>query len=111
MDRCNDLCTKASTGTCALCDALAERDRFERFWFKGGLLIDGVRTLKRGLVRLQDQSKTPGLWLCPIPRVGGRHPDVVREAHKQCSETLNKTMLTFISIAFFIMLNHYCLPR
>jgi hypothetical protein len=31
--RCNKLCTKASTGQCALCDKLAERERFERpFW-------------------------------------------------------------------------------
>jgi hypothetical protein len=45
-ERCNELCTKASTGLCALCDALVERDRFIRRWFKGGLFIDGVRVLK-----------------------------------------------------------------
>ena len=46
-ERCNELCTKASTGLCVLCDALDERDRFERFWLKGGLLVDGFhyRTL------------------------------------------------------------------
>src|SRR5712691_8915866 len=48
MNRCNELCTKEITGQCALCDALAERDRFIRFWFKGGFLIDGVRALKKG---------------------------------------------------------------
>ena len=33
MERCNELCTKEATGQCALCDVLAERDRFERpFW-------------------------------------------------------------------------------
>src|SRR5215470_7054018 len=50
MDRCNELCTKATTGTCALCEARAEANRFLRFWFKGGLLIDGFRALKRGRV-------------------------------------------------------------
>ena len=39
MDRCNELCTKDATGTCAVCEALAERDRFLRFWFQGGLFI------------------------------------------------------------------------
>jgi Pentapeptide repeats (8 copies) len=46
MARCNELCTKDATGYCALCEALAERDRFIRFWFKGGWLMDGVRALK-----------------------------------------------------------------
>jgi len=33
-NRCNELCTKFLTGSCALCDALAERDRFEwPFWW------------------------------------------------------------------------------
>ena len=40
--RWDDLCTKEATGQCAMCDALAERDRFERFWFQGGLFIDGI---------------------------------------------------------------------
>ena len=32
-ERCNELCTKETTGTCAHCQALDERDRFERpFW-------------------------------------------------------------------------------
>jgi hypothetical protein len=34
MTRCNELCTKEAKDLCALCDALAERDRFERFWFR-----------------------------------------------------------------------------
>jgi hypothetical protein len=37
---CNDLCTKEATGQCALCDVLAERDRFIRLWLKGGIFID-----------------------------------------------------------------------
>ena len=38
MERCNELCTKEATGTCALCDALLERDHFIWWWFKGGFL-------------------------------------------------------------------------
>ena len=60
MARCTELCTKDTTGMCAFCEALAERDRFIRFWFQGGLFIDGIRALKRGRMRLQDQSKAPG---------------------------------------------------
>ena len=47
MERCNELCTKEATGTCALCDALAERDRFERRWFKGGVVVDGAHAMQR----------------------------------------------------------------
>jgi len=35
MGRCTELCTKDATGTCAVCEALAERDRFLRFWRSG----------------------------------------------------------------------------
>jgi len=63
MARCNELCTKEVAGYCgycALCNVLAERDRFERFWFKGGLFIDSIRALKRGMMRLPDsQSDKP----------------------------------------------------
>ena len=49
MDRCNELCTKDATGACTLCEALAERDRFLRFWFQGGLFVDGMHAMqKRG---------------------------------------------------------------
>jgi pentapeptide repeat protein len=47
MDRCTELCTKEATGTCNLCDALAERDRFWEFWLGGGLFVAGVRALQR----------------------------------------------------------------
>ena len=47
MDRCTEICTKEATGTCNLCDALAERDRFWRFWFRGGLFVAGVHVLQR----------------------------------------------------------------
>ena len=106
MDRCNELCTKDATGTCAVCEALAERDRFLRFWFQGGLFIDSVRALKRGMMRLQDRSKAPLCWWYPVLRRDWevRHPDVVREAHKQYSETLNKTMLALLGVALFCLL-------
>jgi len=35
--RCTELCTKGTTGQCALCDALAERDRFLQ-WFPAARL-------------------------------------------------------------------------
>src|SRR5215211_8956373 len=47
MDRCNELCTKDATGTCAVFEALAERDRFLRFWFQGGLFVDSVHAMQR----------------------------------------------------------------
>jgi hypothetical protein len=95
MSRCNEFCTKEATGTCALCDALAERERFIRVWFKGGLFLDCYDWL---IPWLQDQSKAPGCWLYPVPHTEVRHKDVVREAHKQYSETLNKTMLTLLGV-------------
>ena len=101
MSRCNCLCTKDATGTCALCEALAERERFIRVWLKGGLFVDCHDRL---IARLQDRSKAPGCWLYPVPRAEVRHKDVVREAHKQCSETLNKTMLTLLGVALFCLL-------
>ena len=95
MDRCNDLCTKDAIGYCALCEARAEANRFIRFWFKGGLFIDGVRVLRQ--------------WWYPVPHTEVRHTEVrhqavVREAHKQYSETLNKTMLTLLGVALFCVL-------
>ena len=72
MDRCNELCTKEVLGHCALCAALAERDRFERFWFKGGLFIDGLRALNQWwrptnhgeapLVPLKGIESASGAW-------------------------------------------------
>jgi len=47
MARCNDLCTKDATGTCALCEARAEADRFFWFWLKGGFFVDGVHAMQR----------------------------------------------------------------
>ena len=47
MDHCTELCTKDAIGSCSLCVALAERDRFERRWFKGGLFIDGAHAMQR----------------------------------------------------------------
>jgi hypothetical protein len=47
MDHCNEPCTQDVTGTCAVCEALAERDRFLRFWFQEGLFVDGVHAMQR----------------------------------------------------------------
>jgi Pentapeptide repeats (8 copies) len=116
MDRCNELCTKDATGHCAVCEALAERDRFLQFWLKGGFLLDGVRAWRRGrgsaclrhdgwvMARLRDRSTAPRRWWYPVPRTEVRHPDLVREAHKQYAETLNKAMLTLLAVALFCLL-------
>ena len=92
MDRCNELCTKDTTGYCALCEALAERDRFERLWFQKGVFRRGFHILRQ--------------WLYPVPRRDWevRHQAVVREAHKQYSETINKVMFTLLSVALFCLL-------
>ena len=106
MQRCNELCTKEMTGACALCEALAERDRFLRFWFQAGWFIDSVRALKRGMMRLRDRSKAPLCWWYPVPHRDWevRHQDVVREAHKQYAETINKVMFTLLGVALFCLL-------
>jgi hypothetical protein len=106
MDRCTEFCTKDATGTCALCEARAEAERFIRFWFQGGLFVDGVRALKRGMMRLWDRSQAPLCWWYPVPRRDWevRHQDVVREAHKQYSETINKVMFTLLGVALFCLL-------
>ena len=57
MDRCNDLCTKETTGQCALCEVLAERDRFIRLWMKGGFLREGLRAMQRGFSREAEEHK------------------------------------------------------
>src|SRR5215467_11301016 len=94
MAHCNELCTKDATGTCALCVARVEADRFIRFWFQGGLFLDCVRALKHGMMRLWDRSKASLCWWYLVPHRDWevRHPDVVRETHKQYSETINKVM-------------------
>jgi steroid delta-isomerase-like uncharacterized protein len=57
MDRCNELCTKEATGQCALCDALAERGRFIRWWMKGGILREGVRAMRPSVSRVAEAHK------------------------------------------------------
>jgi len=56
--------------------------------------------------RLRDRSKAPLCWWYLVPRRDWevRHKDVVREAHKQYSETLNKTMLALLGVALFCLL-------
>jgi hypothetical protein len=90
VGRCTELCTKEATGSCALCEALAERDRFERLWFQKEVLRGGYRVLRQ--------------WWYPVRYEVVRHADVVREAHKQYSETINKTMLTLLGVALFCLL-------
>jgi hypothetical protein len=92
MQRCNELCTKETTGACALCEALAERDRFFRFWFQGGLFIDGMHAMqKRGVFALLHRYALPLaflfvvgllLWLAWfIPRSGAWRSTIARFVH------------------------------
>jgi len=92
MDRCTELCTKDTTGVCALCEALAERDRFERLWFQKEIFRGGFHRLRQ--------------WWYPVPRRDWevRHPEEVREAHKQYSEILNRIMLALLGVALFCLL-------
>jgi len=57
MDRCNELCTKETTGQCALCDALAERDRFIWWWVKGGFLREGWHAMQPSISRAAEAHK------------------------------------------------------
>jgi len=57
MERCNELCTQEATGQCALCDALAERDRFIWLWMKGGFLREGMRAMQSSVSRVSEQRK------------------------------------------------------
>lgn len=57
MDRCNDFCTRETIGQCALCEALAERERFVRLWLKGGFLGEGLRAMQRGFSREPEAHK------------------------------------------------------
>ena len=90
MAHCNELCTKDATGTCTVCEALAERDRFERLWFQKEVFLWGFHVLRQ--------------WWYPVRLEAPRHTDVVREAHKQYSETLNRTMLALLGVALFCLL-------
>ena len=47
----SEYCTRETTGQCALCDALEERDRFLRLWIKGDFVREGLRAVQRGFSR------------------------------------------------------------
>lgn len=57
MDRCNELCTKETTGQCVLCAALVERDRFIAWWLKGGILREGARAMQPSRARALESHK------------------------------------------------------
>src|SRR5215813_6003162 len=64
-----------------------------------GVFRRGLRRLRRGLSSLD-----------PRPDGGVRHQAVVREAQKQYSETINKSMLTLLSVSFFCLLTIFGSP-
>lgn len=78
MDRCNELCTQEAIGQCALCDALAERDRFIRWWMKGGFLREGLRAMRPGVSRRAEGHKVlVRRYIAAIWHQG--HPEVIEE--------------------------------
>ena len=48
--RWNDLCTKEATGQCALCDKLAERERFEQHRVGRSFVVEGEGAGRGGRV-------------------------------------------------------------
>lgn len=62
MDRCNGLCTKPATGTCALCDALAARDVFWR--------RSGFRLLERWASGAYEQLTGPHGYMVFVTLLG-----------------------------------------
>jgi hypothetical protein len=121
MNHWNELCTKDTTGSRALGAAVTERDQFEQSWFPKGVCRDGFHA-QSALPTLTHEMAHPATsparvvhivealirvlrqWWHPVPHAEVRHKDVVREAHKQCSETLNRTMFALLGIAFFCLL-------
>jgi steroid delta-isomerase-like uncharacterized protein len=78
MDRCNELCTKEATGQCALCDALAARDRFIRLWLKGGFLVESIRAMQRGFSQVSEEHKAVvRRYIAAVWHQG--HPDAIEE--------------------------------
>src|SRR5215471_18305616 len=102
MDRCNELCTKETTGQCALCDALAERDRFIQFWFRGGLLRAGIQSssegISRGWERLANKEKIPRRWWW----LGIQHQlflsDLASEEWRRQHDEISRTILQVLVV-------------
>ena len=113
MDRCNELCTKDATGHCAACEALAERDRFLRFWFGGGLFqasIQGIsKGISRGCKRLANKGKIPRRWWYP----GLQYQSLLfnlsneewKRQHDETSRSIFQVLVTIVSFSFFCILS------
>lgn len=78
MDRCNELCTKETTGQCAVCDALAERDRFIQWWMQGGFLRTGLRAMRPGVARRAEEHKAV-VWRAIAAIWHQGHPEALEE--------------------------------
>src|SRR5262249_45756608 len=95
-------------GTCALCEALTERDRFLRFWFQGGVFVDGVRAIqRRGVFALLHRYAFPlallflvgfTLWLAWfIPRSEAWRSTITRFVHE------NPVFIIALSVSLLIL--------
>ncbi len=113
MDRCNELCTQETTGECALCEALAERDRFLRFWFGGGLFRAGIqgtsKGISRGWKRLANKGKIPRRWWYP----GLQYQSLLfnlsneewKRQHDETSRTIFQVLVAIVTFSFFCLLS------
>jgi uncharacterized protein YjbI with pentapeptide repeats len=107
MDRCNELCTKEVAGYCALCNVLAERDRFERFWFKGGVFIDGLYALKQWR-QSTNQEASPlvlsgGVEPASMPQQGlWERTERVRGAADETARLTQTFYLSFLLLGTYI---------
>ena len=107
MDRCNELCTKEVAGYCALCNVLAERDRFERFWFKGGVFIEGLRALNQ-LWQPTNHGESPlvhpwGFEPASVPQQGlWERTERLRGAADETARLTQTVYLSFLGLGTYI---------
>ena len=113
MDRCNELCTKEITGECALCETLAARDQFLRFWLGGGwfrVSIQGIsKGTSRGWKRLAHKGKIPRRWWYP----GLQYQSLLfnlsneewKRQHDETSRTIFQVLVAIVSFSFFCLLS------
>jgi uncharacterized protein YjbI with pentapeptide repeats len=58
----------------------------------------------RLLRRLRDRSRWPRSWWYPLPRESKFDPGVLSALHKECSETIRRSMMVLLGFAFFCLL-------
>ena len=113
MDHCNELCTKDITGTCALCEARAEADRFFRFWCGGGLFQAGIQNISKGVTRgwkrFANTGKIPRRWLWPGLQSQSLLFNLSNEEwkrqHDETSRTILQVLVAIVTFSFFCLVS------